>query len=122
MKEEDKNYLIAGCKDNTLYIIDYNTGDIKYSFQTHGWIETFFIKDINKDGKLDILIGSNDNNIYRLLQKKEAIILPENNTTTVDKPEAEQLNNGNKNVPFEEVGILGGTLLGSVYLLMRKRK
>ena len=122
MKEEDKNYLIAGCKDNTLYIIDYNTGDIKYSFQTHGWIETFFIKDINKDGKLDILIGSNDNNIYRLLQKKEAIILPENNTTTVDKPEAEQPNNGNKNVPFEEVGILGGTLLGSVYLLMRKRK
>ena len=105
-----------------MYIIDYNTGDIKYSFQTHGWIETFFIKDINKDGKLDILIGSNDNNIYRLLQKKEAIILPENNTTTVDKPEAEQPNNGNKNVPFEEVGILGGTLLGSVYLLMRKRK
>lgn len=121
MKEDGKSYLIAGCKDNTLYMVDYDTGDIKYSFQAHGWIETFFIEDINNDGKLDILIGSNDNNIYLLLQKNEAVIAPGDDNAAVDKPETEKPNNENKNVPFEEAGIIGGVLLSSIYLLMRKR-
>jgi WD40 repeat protein len=123
MKEENTNYLIASCKDNNLYVIDYNTGNIEYKFQTQGWIETFYIEDINKDGKQDIIVGSNDNKIYLLLQEKEIIEIPEEeNKTGIDKPPEEQPKSETKNVPFEEVGIIGGTLLGSIYLTLRRRK
>ena len=124
IKEENTNYLVAGCKDNNLYIIDYNTGSTEYKFQTQGWIETFYIIDINKDGKQDIIVGSNDNRIYLLLQEKEIVETPEEeNKSVVDKPpEVEQPKGETKNVPFEEVGILGGTLLGAIYIALRKRR
>lgn len=123
MKEEGTNYLIAGCKDNNLYILNYNTGEIEYTLQTQGWVETFSIVDINKDGKNDIMVGSNDNKIYLMLQKKEEVPAPEENTTVIDKPpETEQPKSETKNVPFEEVGLLGGTLLGAIYIKLRKRR
>ncbi|KYC46197.1 MAG: FG-GAP repeat protein [Candidatus Methanofastidiosum methylothiophilum] len=123
MKEGDNTYLVAGCKDNNLYIIDYDTGNTEYKFQTQGWVETFFILDINKDGKQDILVGSNDNKLYLLLQEKEVIKPHEDNKSIVDKPpEQEQPKTETKNVPFEEVGILGGTVLGAIYIAIRKRK
>jgi hypothetical protein len=124
MKEETTNYLIVGCKDNNLYVIDYNTGNIDYKFPTQGWVETFFISDINKDAKQDIIVGSNDNKIYLLLQKNEVTKgTEENNKTVIDKPpEVEQPKTEKKNVPFEEAGILGGTLIGAIYLVLRKRR
>ena len=123
MKEEDTNYLVAGCKDNTLYILNYSTGEIEYKLQTQGWVETFSIVDINKDGEQDILVGSNDNKIYLMLQKKVEVTPPEENTTVIDKPpETEQPKSETKNVPFEEAGIFGGTLLGAIYIALRKRR
>ncbi|NYT03299.1 MAG: WD40 repeat domain-containing protein [Candidatus Methanofastidiosa archaeon] len=123
MKEEGTNYLVAGCKDNNLYVIDYNTGNIEYKLQTQGWVETFSIVDINKDGKQDIIVGSNDNRIYLITQKNEVTPSPEENTTVIDKtPETEQPKSETKNVPFEEVGIFGGTLLGALYIAIRKRR
>lgn len=83
----------------------------------------FHIEDINKDGKQDIIVGSNDNKIYLLLQEKEIIEIPEEeNKTVIDKSPEEQPKSETKNVPFEEVGIIGGTLLGSIYLALRRRK
>ena len=119
MKEENTNYIIAGCKDNNLYVIDYNTGKVEYNFLTQGWIEAFYVDDINKDGKQDIIVGSNDNKIYLLLQKNEVVEAKEeeNKTATDTPPEQEKP----KNVPFEEAGILGGTLIGAIYLALRKR-
>lgn len=124
MKEGNTNYIVAGSKDNNLYFIDYNTGNIEYKFSTQGWVETFFISDINKDGKQDIIVGSNDNKIYLLLQQKEVIAnAEEENKTVIDKPpEVEQPKTEPKNVPFEEVGILGGTLMGAIYIAIRKRR
>jgi hypothetical protein len=107
-----------------LYAIDYNTGNTEYKFPTQGWVETFSISDINKDGKQDIIVGSNDNKIYLLLQKNEVTkSTEENNKTVIDKPpEVEQPKTEKKNVPFEEAGILGGTLIGAIYLALRKRR
>ncbi len=123
MADENTNYIIAGCKDNNLYVIDYNTGNVEYKFPTQGWVESFYISDINKDGKQDIIVGSNDNKVYLLLQKKEIVETPEEeNKTVIDKPSEEQPKSETKNVPFEEVGIIGGTLLGSIYLALRKRR
>jgi outer membrane protein assembly factor BamB len=123
MTDENTNYLIAGCKDNNLYVIDYNTGNVEFKFPTQGWIESFYISDINKDGKQDIIVGSNDNKIYLLLQEKEIVEIPEEeNKTVIDKPTEDQPKSESKNVPFEEVGIIGGTLLGSIYLALRRRK
>ena len=66
----------------------------------------------------------NDNKIYLLLQKKEVTKAPEEeNKTVIDKPpEVEQPKTEPKNVPFEEVGIIGGTLMGAIYLALRKRR
>ena len=119
MKEENTNYIIAGCKDNNLYAIDYNTGKVEYNFLTQGWIEAFYVDDINKDGKQDIIVGSNDNKIYLLLQKNEVVETKEEENKTVTDTPAEQ--EKPKNVPFEEAGILGGTIIGAIYLALRKR-
>ena len=124
MKEENTNYIVAGSKDNNLYVIDYNTGNIEYKFPTQGWVETFFISDINKDGKQDLIVGSNDNKIFLLLREKEVTkdTEEENKTVTDKPPEVEQPKTEPKNVPFEEVGILGGAVLSAIYLALRRRK
>lgn len=121
IKDQDKYFLVLGCKDNNLYVLDPETGSINYKFTTGGWVETFIVKDMNNDGKEDILLGSNDNKIYLLLQKKDLApnTQDQNNSGTnlpVD-PKAET-----KNTPFEEIGILGGTLAGAIYLALRKRR
>ena len=123
IKEEDTNYLVAGCKDNTLYVIDYNTGNVEHSFKTQGWVETFYLTDINKDGKQDIVVGSNDNKVYLLTRVEKAAEPPEEENQVIEKPpETEQPKDQPKNVPFEEVGMIGGTLLASIYIALRKRR
>ena len=120
---EDTNYLVAGCKDNTLYVIDYNTGNVEHSFKTQGWVETFYLTDINKDGKQDIVVGSNDNKVYLLTRVEKAAEPPEEENQVIEKPpETEQPKDQPKNVPFEEVGMIGGTLLASIYIALRKRR
>ncbi|KYC54414.1 MAG: FG-GAP repeat protein [Candidatus Methanofastidiosum methylothiophilum] len=121
IKFENQPSLVLGCKDNNLYILNTNSGITEYTLSTGGWVETFFIKDLNNDGLEDILVGSDDNKIYLLTQKK--VVIPSNNDTnkTETKP-IEEPKSETKNTPFEEVGIIGGTIFGAIYLAFRKRK
>jgi len=122
INDQNQSYLIAGSKDNNLYILNPETGNIEYKFTTGGWVETFFVKDINNDGKDDILIGSDDNKIYLLTQKKD---VPDNdqNKTQNDIPvEPQNPSTETKNTPFGEAGIIGGALLAGIYLALRNRR
>ena len=124
MKDQNESYLVAGCKDNSLYVLNSNTGNTEFKFTTGGWVETFFIKDINNDGRDDIIVGSDDNKIYLLTQREKVVSTPEdqNKSTTTTPTEPKQQPAETKNTPFEEAGILGGALLGAIYLALRNRK
>lgn len=118
LNHKNKNYLVASSRDNSLYILDYETGDIEYKFETGGWIETFHIVDINNDSKKDIVLGSNDNQIYVLMQKyEETKVLEDENVSVTDK---ESFEKESKSVPFEGIGVIVGILIGGAYLVLKK--
>ncbi len=123
INDQNQSYLIAGSKDNNLYILNPESGNVEYKFTTGGWVETFFVKDINNDGKDDILIGSDDNKIYILAQKKDIVPNNDQNKSQNDIPvEPQKPSTETKNTPFGEAGIIGGALLAGIYLALRNRR
>lgn len=60
------NIIIFGSEDRCVYALDYDTGEIRWRFPTHGWVRTVFFCDIDGDGCVEILAGSTDKCLYVL--------------------------------------------------------
>lgn len=56
-------YLIAGCDDNKIYIID-STGNIVNKFATPHYVLVVKACDVNADGEIEILTGNEDGALY----------------------------------------------------------
>jgi outer membrane protein assembly factor BamB len=58
-----KAYLIAGCDDNKVYIID-SVGNLHNSFSTPHYVLVVQANDIDNDGEIEILTGNEDGHLH----------------------------------------------------------
>lgn len=56
--------IIFGSEDRYIYVLDYQSGELLWKYQTNGWVRGVFSCDINGDEKVEILAGSVDKHIY----------------------------------------------------------
>ena len=56
--------IIFGSEDRCVYVLDYQTGELRWKQETNGWVRAVFSYDIDKDEKSEILVGSGDKHIY----------------------------------------------------------
>ena len=56
--------IVFGSEDRCVYILDYKTGELIWSYRTKGWVRAVCSSDINGDGKAEILAGSVDKYLY----------------------------------------------------------
>src|SRR5579859_194841 len=56
--------IIFGSEDRCVYVLDYLTGELRWKYETNGWVRAVFSYDIDKDEKSEILVGSGDKHIY----------------------------------------------------------
>jgi outer membrane protein assembly factor BamB len=62
---EDATIIIAS-EDRNAYGIDFKTGELRWKFQTNGWVRAICVSDINNDGIAELIIGSTDKFLYVL--------------------------------------------------------
>ncbi len=58
------NTILVGSEDRHVYVLDYKTGELRWKYETSGWVRNVLAYDINKDGQDEILVGSVDKNLY----------------------------------------------------------
>jgi outer membrane protein assembly factor BamB len=56
--------IVFGSEDRYVYVLNYETGELLWKYQTNGWVRSVFSCDINGDGKSEILAGSVDKHLY----------------------------------------------------------
>jgi len=56
--------IIVGSEDRRVYVLDYDTGIVRWKYETNGWVRAVYSYDINQDGKAEILVGSADRHLY----------------------------------------------------------
>jgi outer membrane protein assembly factor BamB len=62
----ENTMITIGSEDRCAYGIDYKTGELRWRFQTNGWVRAVCSYDINNDGVAEILVGSVDKSLYVL--------------------------------------------------------
>lgn len=65
--------MVIGSDDRCVHLFNYRTGEVLWKFATNGGVRTVSVYDLNDDGKVEILIGSVDGNIYLLNQQGELL-------------------------------------------------
>ena len=58
--------VIIGSEDGYVYALDYETGELHWKFPADGWVRAVCIGDINADGEVEVLVGSNESTVYIL--------------------------------------------------------
>ena len=66
------NIFIAS-EDRHIYLLDLESGKVRWKFATNGWIRAIYACDINGDGITEVLLGSKDKHIYVLDQDGNCI-------------------------------------------------
>jgi outer membrane protein assembly factor BamB len=62
---DDQNEVVIGSKDNKLYCLAGNTGNLEWSFTTGNQITgSAGLADFDNDGDLEVVVGSYDFNVY----------------------------------------------------------
>ncbi len=59
-----RSSIVIGSEDRHVYVLDYKTGELRWKYETNGWVRNVLAYDINKDGLDEILVGSVDKNLY----------------------------------------------------------
>jgi outer membrane protein assembly factor BamB len=63
---QQPSHIILGAEDRRAYALDFQTGEILWTYETRGWVRTVFVCDLNRDGEDEVLAGSTDGNLYVL--------------------------------------------------------
>ena len=58
--------VIIGSEDSYAYALNYKTGEQRWRFLADGWVRAVFCDDINGDGSVEVIIGSNEKTLYVL--------------------------------------------------------
>lgn len=61
--------ILIASEDRYIYGLDYTTGELRWKYQTGGWVRTVFSCDIDGDGQNEVLAGSVDHSLYILDQQ-----------------------------------------------------
>jgi outer membrane protein assembly factor BamB len=61
--EKSTDIFIAS-EDRHVYLLDLESGTVRWKFATNGWIRALYACDINDDGVVETLLGSKDKYIY----------------------------------------------------------
>lgn len=70
---EGKVRVLAGSRDNKVYALDKN-GVLIWSYDTDHVVRQILVQDINNDGKLEVIVGSEDCYIYVLQCETGALL------------------------------------------------
>jgi outer membrane protein assembly factor BamB len=70
--EKSTDIFIAS-EDRYVYLLDLESGEVRWKFATNGWVRAIYACDINGDGITEILLGSKDKHIYVLDQDGNCI-------------------------------------------------
>ena len=65
--EKPTDIFIAS-EDRHVYLLDLESGTVRWKFATNGWIRALYAYDINADGAVETLLGSKDKHVYVLDQ------------------------------------------------------
>ena len=63
---QNPSTIVIGSEDRSAYGIDYTTGELRWKYQTNGWVRAVYFFDVNGDGKPETLLGSTDKFLYIL--------------------------------------------------------
>ncbi|HEU5378769.1 MAG TPA: FG-GAP-like repeat-containing protein [Ktedonobacteraceae bacterium] len=63
------SHIIIGSHDGHVYALNRSTRKVDWKFFAHGWVRAVFAGDINHDGKIEIIIGTNEKALYVLNER-----------------------------------------------------
>jgi outer membrane protein assembly factor BamB len=66
---ERSTEIFIASEDRHVYLLDLESGMVRWKFATKGWIRALYACDIDGDGAIEILLGSKDKHIYVLDQE-----------------------------------------------------
>jgi outer membrane protein assembly factor BamB len=59
------DFVVVGCQNCYVYVLSH-TGDLLWKFKTEKYVLSFSIGDVDKDGEMEVVVGSEDDNVYCL--------------------------------------------------------
>ncbi len=65
--------ILISSEDRHVYLLDTESGTVRWQFATNGWVRAIFMCDIDGDGEVETLVGSKDKHIYILNSRGECI-------------------------------------------------
>lgn len=65
--------VIVGSEDGNAYAINIQTRELHWKFQADGWVRAVCHSDIDGDGRVETIIGSNEKTLYVLSDKGETL-------------------------------------------------